>query len=102
MTPNNIPHTFEFAKVTKVKHVEGVFAIEVVDATYRKAKFSGVIELANGTASLRKYKGKFRANTDLDWFGQKLKKHLPFVNLDSGVFSLIPQYSGPVVAGLGL
>lgn len=101
LSNNNIPHTSSKAKVSKLQRVQDVFAIEVINAMYRGAKFSGVLELVNGTDSIRKYKDSYRANTKLAWFGTELKKRNPFVNLDNAEVTLLPCYTGEVVASLG-
>lgn len=96
-----IPHTSTKAQVSKLQHVQDVFAIEVINAMYRGAKFSGVSELVNGSDSIRKFKGVYRANAKLAWFGQELKKRNPFVNLAGAEVTLLPCYTGDVVASLG-
>jgi hypothetical protein len=96
-----IPHTSSKAQVSKLQRVQDVFAIEVKNAKYRGATFSGVIELVNGSDSIRKFKGVYRANAKLTWFGQELKKRNPFINLSSAEVMLLPSYSGDVVASLG-
>jgi hypothetical protein len=101
MENNQVPHTCNFAKVTKVQRVQDVFAIEVKNAKYRGATFSGVIELVNGSDSIRKFKGAYRANAKLAWFGQELKKRNPFINLSGAEVMLLPSYTGDVVACLG-
>jgi hypothetical protein len=101
LNTNQIPHTYAKAKVSKLKRVRDVFALEVKNAKYRGATFSGIIELINGTDSIRKYKGHHRANTKLAWFGRELKKRNPFVNLAGAEVTLLPSYTGDVVACLG-
>jgi hypothetical protein len=101
ISKNVIPHTSKFAKVSKLERVQDVFAIEVINAKYRGAVFSGVIELVNGSDSIRKFKGASRANAKLVWFGQELKKRNPFINLSDAQVVLLPSYSGDVVACLG-
>lgn len=96
-----IPHTSKTARVTAYQAVNEVFAIEVKNASYRGAKFNGIIELVNGTDSIRKYKGTDRANAKLTWFGKNLKKHNPFINLFGAEVTLLPSYTGNVVACLG-
>lgn len=96
-----IPHTSSKAQVSKLERVQDVFAIEVKNAKYRGATFSGVIELVNGTDSIRKFKGAYRANAKLAWFGKELKKHNPFINLANAEVTLLPCYTGDVVACLG-
>ncbi|HQT82373.1 MAG: hypothetical protein B7Z60_09360 [Ferrovum sp. 37-45-19] len=98
----HIPHTAKNARVTKTAYVKEVYAIVVENARYRNAVFSGVIELADASDSLRRYKGKFCANAKLEWFGKTLKKNNPFITLEGAVVSLMPSYSGPVIAGLGI
>ena len=101
LSNNTIPHTSPKAQVSKLHHVQDVFAIEVINAMYRGAKFSGVLELVNGTDSIRKYKDSYRANAKLAWFGQELKKRHPFINLANAEVTLLPCYTGDVVASLG-
>jgi hypothetical protein len=101
LSPNTIPHTSSKAQVKKLEHVQDVFAIEVKNAMYRGAKFNGVLELVNGTDSIKKYKGFYRANAKLAWFGKELKKRNPFINLSGAEVMLLPSYSGDVVASLG-
>jgi hypothetical protein len=98
----NIPGTYAKATINKIERVQDVYALEVKNAKYRGAKFSGIIELVNGSDSIKKYKGAYRANAKLTWFGRALKKHNPFINLDGADVMLLPCYSGYVVAGLGL
>ncbi len=98
---NTIPHTSTKATVTKLAKVQDVFAIEVKNAKYRGATFSGVLELVNGTDSIRKFNGFYRANAKLSWFGQDLKKRNPFINLASAEVTLLPCYTVDVVASLG-
>jgi hypothetical protein len=98
---NTIPHTSSKAQVSKLQRVQDVFAIEVKNAKYRGATFSGVIELVNGSDSIRKFKGVYRANANLAWFGQELKKRNPFINLSGAEVMLLPSYSGDVVTCLG-
>jgi len=98
---NSVPHTSSKAKVSKLERVQDVFAIEVKNAMYRGAKFSGVLELVNGSDSIQKYKGFYRANAKLAWFGQQLKKHNPFINLADAEVTLLPCYTGDVIASLG-
>jgi hypothetical protein len=98
---NTIPHTSSKAQVSKLQRVQDVFAIEVKNAKYRGATFSGVIELVNGSDSIRKFKGVYRANAKLAWFGQELKKRNPFINLSGAEVMLLPSYSGDVVTCLG-
>jgi hypothetical protein len=98
---NSAPRTCTFATVTQVKKACDVFAIEVKNAMYRGAKFSGVFELVNGSDSIRKYNGSYRANAKLAWFGQELKKRNPFINLAGAEVTLLPSYTGNVVASLG-
>ena len=89
-----IPHTSTKAQVSKLQHLQDVFAIEVINAMYRGAKFSGVLELVNGTDSIRKYKDSYRANAKLAWFGKELKKRSPFINLANEEVTLLPCYTG--------
>lgn len=98
---NNIPNTCAGAKVSQIKRVQDVFAIEVKNAQYRGTTFSGILELTNGSDSIRKFKGAYRANAKLAWFGQELKKRNPFINLSGAEVMLLPSYSGDVVACLG-
>ena len=100
LSKNTIPHTSSKAQVSKLERVKDVFAIEVKNAKYRGATFSGVIELVNGSDSIRKFKGAYRANAKLAWFGQELKKRNPFINLSGAEVMLLPSYSGDVVACL--
>jgi len=100
LSTNTIPHTSSKAQVSKLTRVEDVFAIEVKNAKYRGATFSGVLELVNGTDSIRKHKGFHRANAKLAWFGQELKKRNPFINLAGAEVTLLPCYTGDVVACL--
>ena len=101
LSNNAIPHTSSKAQVSKLQRVQDVFAIEVKNAMYRGAKFSGVLELVNGTDSIRRYKDSYRANAKLAWFGQELKKRNPFINLANAEVTLLPCYTGDVVASLG-
>ncbi len=101
MKTNNIPHTCPAAKVTAYKQVKDVYAVEVTNACYRGAIFSGIVELVDGSECLQQFRGKFRAKVTLDWFGTQLKKHSRFITLDAGQFNLMPVYSGTVVANLG-
>ena len=101
LSNNNIPHTSSKAQISKLQRVQDVFAIEVKNARYRGTTFSGVLELVNGTDSIRKFKGAYRANAKLAWFGQELKKRNPFINLASAKVTLLPCYTGDVVASLG-
>jgi hypothetical protein len=101
LSNKSIPNTTAKARVSKLQRVHDVFAIEVKNAMYRGAKFSGVLELVNGTDSIRKFKGSYRANAKLAWFGQELKKRNPFINLSGAEVMLLPSYSGDVVASLG-
>lgn len=101
LSQNTIPHTCSFATVTQIKKARDVFALEVKNARYRGATFSGVIELVNGSDSIRKFKGFYRANAKLAWFGQELKKRSPFINLADAEVTLLPCYTGDVVASLG-
>lgn len=101
LSTNTIPHTSSKAQVSKLERVQDVYAIEVKNAMYRGATFSGVLELVNGTDSIRKHKGFYRANAKLAWFGQQLKKHNPFINLAGAEVTLLPCYTGDVVASLG-
>lgn len=98
----HIPNTSKTARVTAYETVQEVFAIEVKNAKYRNTTFSGILELANGTDSLRIFKGSTRANAKLSWFGQQLKKRNPFINLKDAEVTLLPLYTGKVVASLGL
>ena len=100
LSNSTIPHTSAKAKVSKLERVQDVYAIEVKNATYRGTTFSGVIELVNGSDSIRKFKGAYRANAKLAWFGQELKKRNPFINLSGAEVMLLPSYSGDVVACL--
>ncbi len=97
----HIPHTSKTARVTAYQAVNEVFAIEVKNASYRGATFNGIIELVNGTDSIRKFKGTDRANAKLTWFGKALKKNNPFINLYGAEVTLLPSYTGNVVACLG-
>ena len=101
LSNNTIPHTSAKAQVSKLQRVQDVYALEVKNARYRGTTFSGVIELVNGTDSIRKFRGAYRANAKLAWFGQELKKRNPFVNLAGAEVTLLPCYSGDVVACLG-
>ena len=101
LSNNAIPNTSSKAQVSKLQRVQNVFAIEVINAMYRGAKFSGVLELVNGTDSICKHKGTYRANAKLAWFGQELKKRNPFINLANAEVTLLPCYTGDVVASLG-
>lgn len=101
LSQNTIPHTCSFATVKQIKKARDVFALEVKNARYRGATFSGVIELVNGSDSIRKFKGFYRANAKLAWFGQELKKRNPFINLADAEVTLLPCYTGDVVASLG-
>lgn len=102
MKLKSIPGTYAKATINETKNVNDVYAIEVKNAFYRGATFNGIIELANGLDSIRKYKGTDRANAKLAWFGRTLKKHNPFICLKNATVTLLPAYSGEVVAGLGL
>jgi len=53
LSTNIIPHTSSKAQVSKLERVQDVFAIEVKNAMYRGAKFSGVLELVNGSDSIK-------------------------------------------------
>jgi len=101
ITETKVPHTCANAKVSKLEHVEDVYALEVQGARYRGTTFSGVLELVNGTDSIRSIKGNYRANAKLAWFGQPLKKRNPFINLAGAKITLLPSYTGDVIACLG-
>lgn len=101
LSKNTIPNTSSKAQVSKLERVQDVFAIEVKNAKYRGTTFSGVLELVNGSDSIRKFKGAYRANAKLAWFGQQLKKRNPFINLAGAEVTLLPCYTGDVVASLG-
>ena len=101
MKTTSIPCVSIKAKISEIKRVRDVYALDVINATYRGAKFSGVIELVNGTDSIKRYKGAYRANAKLTWFGRVLSKRNPFINLDGASITLLPAYSGNVVSGLG-
>ena len=98
---NIIPNTCSDAKVSQLKRVQDVFAIEVKNAKYRGTTFSGILELVNGSDSIRKFKGAYRANAKLAWFGKELNKRNPFINLAGAEVTLLPCYTGDVVACLG-
>ena len=101
LNTNKVPNTCANAKVSKLQHVEDVFAIEVKNARYRGAIFSGVLEQVNGSDSIRKFKDSYRANAKLAWFGEELKKRSPFINLAGAKVTLLPCYTGEVIACLG-
>lgn len=101
ISTKTIPNTCTNAKVSKLKRVQDVYALEVKNARYRGTTFSGVLELTNGSDSIRKFKGFYRANAKLAWFGQELKKRNPFINLAGAEVTLLPCYTGDVVASLG-
>jgi hypothetical protein len=101
LNTSTIPNTSTKATVTKFAKVQDVFAIEVKNAKYRGTTFSGILELTNGSDSIRKFKGFHRANAKLLWFGQELKKRNPFINLTGAEVTLLPCYTGDVVASLG-
>ena len=101
LSNSTIPNTSSKAQVSKLQRVQDVYALEVKNARYRGTTFSGVIELVNGTDSIRKFRGAYRANAKLAWFGQELNKRNPFVNLAGAEVTLLPCYSGDVVASLG-
>ena len=101
MELHNAPHTCKTAQVIAYKQVKDVYALEVTNARYRGANFSGIVELEDGSECLQQFRGKFRAKVTLDWFGTQLKKHSRFITLDAGKFNLMPVYSGAVVANLG-
>jgi len=101
LSNSTIPNTSSKAQVSKLQRVQDVYALEVKNARYRGTTFSGVIELVNGTDSIRKFKGAYRANAKLAWFGQELKKRNPFINLAGAEVTLLPCYTGDVVASLG-
>ena len=101
LSNSTIPNTSSKAQVSKLQRVQDVYALEVKNARYRGTTFSGVIELVNGTDSIRKFKGADSANAKLAWFGQELKKRNPFINLAGAEVTLLPSYTGDVVASLG-
>lgn len=101
MQQKNIPHTCANAKVTAYKTVDNAFVLSVKDACYRGTRFSGIVELVDGSECLRQFRGKFRAKVTLNWFGTQLKKQSRYITLDAGSFNLMPVYSGAVVANLG-
>ena len=101
MNTKTIPHTSKTARVTAYETVKEVFAIEVKNAKYRNTTFSGILELVNGSDSLRIFKGSTRANAKLSWFGRQLKKRNPFINLKDAEVTLLPLYSGQVITCLG-
>lgn len=100
ISTNTIPNTSSKAKVSKLKRVQDVYALEVINARYRGTTFSGILELTNGSDSIRKFKGFYRANANLVWFGQELKKRSPFINLAGAEVTLLPCYTGDVIACL--
>ena len=95
------PHTSKMAKPTATHQVHNADVIEVNNARYRNALFSGVFLLSPNT-EMQVNKGKQRAEVECCWFGHKLKTRGIRILIDTqkGSATVKRNYSGLVVCNL--
>ena len=94
------PDTNAKAVISEIRKVKGKLAIEVTKAHIRKAKVSGVFEVANIEMPFRIKKGELTVEVICLWHGKKPKTTWTHLILGKQ-YALIPSHTGEVVANIG-
>ena len=94
------PNTSEKASISEIRKVKDRLAIEVSNAYIRKAKVSGVFEVANTEMPFRIKKGELTVEVICLWHGKKPKTTWTHLTLGKK-YELIPSHTGEVVANIG-
>lgn len=98
---NDCPKTCTLAKPKQTKQVKNVDVIEVHNAYYRGAEFSGVFEITPNTFP-NLIEGKQRIEVNCCWFGHRLKTRgiKMLVDNTNGNAVIKRNYNGTVVCNL--
>lgn len=95
----NTPNISDKATISEIKKVKGKLAIEVTKAHIRKAKVSGIFEIADTKMPFRIKKGELTVEVICLWHGKKPKTTWTHLILGKQ-YELIPSYTGEVVANI--
>lgn len=93
------PNTSERASISEIRKVKGRLAIEVTKAYIRKAKVSGMFEVADTEMPFRIKKGELTVEVICLWHGKKPKSTWTHLTLGKK-YELVANYSGEVVANI--
>ena len=93
------PNTSERASISEIRKVKGRLAIEVTKAYIRKAKVSGMFEVADTEMPFRIKKGELTVEVICLWHGKKPKSTWTHLTLGKK-YELVTNYSGEVVANI--
>ena len=98
---DNCPDTSEIAKPKATHQVHNADVIEVKNARYRCAVFSGIF-LLSPNAEVKIFRGNQCAEVECCWFGHKLKTRGIRIIIDThkGNATIKRNYSGLVVCNL--
>ena len=94
------PDTNAKAVISEIRKVKGKLAIEVTKAHIRKAKVSGVFEVADTEMPFRIKKGELTVEVICLWHGKKPKTTWTHLILGKQ-YELILSHTGEVVANIG-
>jgi hypothetical protein len=93
------PNTNERASISEIRKVKGRLAIEVTKAHIRKARVSGMFEVADTGMPFRIKKGELTVEVICLWHGKKPKSTWTHLTLGKK-YELVANYSGEVVANI--
>ena len=95
------PHTCKMAKPKATHQVHNAAVIEVNNAQYRNAEFSGVF-LLSPNSEIKIIKGKQRVEVECCWFGHRLKTRGIRIIIDQqkATANIKRDFSGLVVCNL--
>jgi hypothetical protein len=96
----NTPYTNNRAKPTHFRNVTNRRVVEVTDASYRNAVFSGVLELAPTEATNLEGQ-ECKVQCKLSWYEWKPQNGFPKVKLPANGWRYLEDYTGPVIDRLG-
>jgi hypothetical protein len=94
------PDTNAKAVISEIRKVKGKLAIEVTKAHIRKAKVSGIFEIADTDMPFRIKKGELTVEVICLWHGKKPKTTWTHLILGKQ-YELILSHTGEVVANIG-
>jgi len=97
----NTPNINDKAGINEIRKVKDKLVLEVTNAHIRKAKVSGVFEVADTEMPFRIKKGELTVEVICLWHGKKPKTTWTHLTLGKK-YKLIASHTGGVTANIGM
>ena len=98
---DDVPDEYPSARITDYEHVTNAFVVHITNGEYRKARFSGVFQIADEKKIWANKGGLQRIICKVYWFCHRPPTRFPTIILTEDNYRFEKHYSGDVVRNIG-